>query len=201
LRKTRTDEILYFVGAYNFYRREVSMSDILKVEVGDKFESEEEKTLLEVIKIWFNFNEVYQRWETSVRWQVVDKSWSMRQVTEKAVDFVKRLKEGGYVCLNKFEEFSSDVPTVSSSSQTVTDYNPVFKGIKLQCIEDFKKNAAKYGLDPSDLGRQITLNPRKPKYFRIVGAKPKNWKLPILIRGKRGGIYKITAERARAGLV
>jgi hypothetical protein len=63
-------------------------------------------------------------------------------------------------------------------------------------------NATAYGLSPSDLGRKVSLGRRSSKVFKIIGAKPRNYKLPILLEGKRGGtIYKISAERAKKSLV
>ena len=184
------------------------MADITRVEVGDQFWHRETRTLLRVLKIWFECVDD-NRWETSVTWLVKPLSDQDHQVTAKAREFVQALRHGGYTSIfrgelgEEEEDFSFDpnLPPTASGSLPPSTGTTVAVDSKVQMWEeDFRRNAAKYGLSPSDLGRRVTLNPKKPRHFTIIGAKPRNWKMPILVRGKRGGVYKITAERAKKGL-
>ena len=172
------------------------MTDIHSVEVGDQFESTKTADTLEVIKIWFEFCPDDKRWETSVTWSVNFNG--AFQLSGKARDFVKTLQESSFVRVNKDGERSSNgVTTTLSPTPSVSSPD-----LKLKRWEDdFRKNAARYGLSSSDLGRKIKLGANRPRNFVIVGAKPSNYKMPILVKGKRGGIYKITAKQAKDGLV
>jgi hypothetical protein len=194
--------------SYNFSKEKFSVAEILSVEVGDQFVSTGTETLLKVVKVWFEFSVADNRWETSVTWDVQHSLEEGYRLSGKAREFVQRLREGSYERVDKAEEILSNGvitiqlsppgpngPYVTQTSSPLID--PKIKQIE----EDFRRNATKYGLSPSDLGRKIILNPKKPRRYTIVGAKPRNWKMPILIRGKRGGLYKITAEKAKAGLV
>jgi len=173
------------------------VADILSVEVGDRFESIGTKTTLLVVKIWFEFSLADERWETSVTWETKSRSGDSFRVSAKGREFVQNLKSGSFVRVSKAEESSSNGATAAPTLPVFPPSNDIRKQ---QWEEDFRRNAAKYGLSPSDLGRKVTLNPRKPRHFTIVGAKPRNYKMPILVQGKRGGVYKITAVKAKAGL-
>jgi hypothetical protein len=65
--------------------------------------------------------------------------------------------------------------------------------------QDFINNASRYGMQPSDLGRKICIGRSRTRKYTIIGAKPRNWKMPILVEWKRGGVYKISVDRAKAG--
>jgi hypothetical protein len=173
------------------------VADILSVEVGDQFISDLTKTALKVVKIWFEFSVADERWETSVTWVTESKSGDSFRVSGKGREFVQNLKSGSFGRLSKAAESPSNDKT---TTPTLPVFPPSTDIRKQQWEEDFRRNAAKYGLSPSDLGRKVTLNPRKPRHFTIIGAKPRNYKMPILVQGKRGGVYKITAAKAKAGL-
>jgi hypothetical protein len=185
------------VNKLHFFQGEVSVAEILSVELGDQFGSVMTATTLEVVKIWFEFSPTDQRWETSVTWDVRRSSQPNHQVSGKARNFVQALLEGAFVRVNKTEESSSNGATTAPSSPSTSSADLKRK----QWEDDFRKNAFLWGLSTSDLGRKINLGRGRPRNFTIVGAKPRNWKMPILVQGKRGGVYKITVETAKAGLV
>lgn len=170
------------------------MADILSVEVGDRFESPGHTTTLEVVKIWFEFSLADQRWETSVSCDVnhVDGS---SQLSGKACDFVKTLHESSFVRVDK----SLSNGKTTASTPTVATLSVDIKRKKRE--DDFRLNAVSYGLSPFDLGRKVCLFGNRYRTYTIVGANPRNYKLPIIVKGNRGGIYKITVEKAKAGLV
>jgi hypothetical protein len=181
---------------------------VLSVEVGDRFVSADSATTLEVVKIWFEFSMVDNRWETSVAWNSSYGSGNNLQLSSKGRDFVQRLKEGGFVRVRKAATSSDGITTTPSSVVTTGPLagaplpsTPSVDQKRRQWEADFRQHAAKYGLAPTDLGRKISLGKNRTKNYTIVGAKPRNWKMPILIQGRRGGVYKITAEKAKAGLV
>ena len=181
---------------------------ILSVNVGDRFSSIVKSTVYEVVRVWFEFSLVDQRWETSVTWDVKPRNGSSYRLSDKARQFVMRLKEDGYirdgvVLPESKKEVTSgplagaplpSAPKAGTNSTLSTDPK------RQQWREDFIKNASRYGLLPTDLDRRIRLGSTRPRSFTIIGCKPRNWKMPILVQGKRGGIYKITAEKAKAGL-
>lgn len=174
------------------------MADILSVEVGDQFKNNGTDTILEVIKIWFEFSLADQRWETSVAWEVKNPTFGNYPLSGKACDFVKTLRESSFVRVNKEESSSNGATTAPTSSSTYTLSATDVKRRRWE--EDFRISAARYGLCSSDLGRMVNLGKNRPRNFKIIGAKPSNYKMPILVQGKRGGIYKITAATAKAGL-
>ena len=55
----------------------------------------------------------------------------------------------------------------------------------------FKANAYRYGLQPTDLGREFT---HAGDTFTITGAKPKAGKFPILATRRDGKVYKFPAD-------
>lgn len=173
------------------------MAEVLSVELGDQFGSAVTTTTLEVVKIWFEFSPTDQRWETSVTWVVKRTSELDHQISSKAREFVQALLEGAFVRVEKAKEGSSNGATTAPSSPSTSSTDLKRK----QWEDDFRKNAFLWGLSTSDLGRKINLGKGRPRNFTIVGAKPRNWKMPILVQGKRGGVYKITVETAKAGLV
>lgn len=175
---------------------------ILSVNVGDQFHSVVMKTRVEVLKIWFEFNQLHKRWETSVTWATETRTGELGEDSGKGHDFVKKLLDGAYERVNDTDKISFSVMTTQTSSSTPAGLVPPITTTarQQQWENDFRSNAERYGLSPSDLGRKISLGKNRPKNHTIIGAKPRNYKMPILIRGKRGGIYKITAERAKAGL-
>ena len=178
------------------------MVEILSVEQGDHFSSVETMVALEVLKVWFHFNEDVSRWETSVLWKVQPQFGDPFQVNATAREFLETLKRDAFKRVIKPKETSSfNPPDIKNTATPTPPVTPAVDPVIRQLEEDFRRNAIKYGLAPSDLGRKVTLGGRHPGYFTIIGAKPRNWKLPILIRSKRGRIYKITAEKAKKGLV
>tara|TARA_Y100000034_G_scaffold44047_2_gene53987 strand:- start:492 stop:869 length:378 start_codon:yes stop_codon:yes gene_type:complete len=60
--------------------------------------------------------------------------------------------------------------------------------------ENFKRHAASFGFQPTDLGRKFH---SMGTFYTIVGLKPKSWKRPILATDSRGKTYKFTAETAK----
>ena len=64
-------------------------------------------------------------------------------------------------------------------------------------IEDFKKYASVYGLDPTDLGREFDSGTSR---YTIIGLKPQNRDYPIIVRGARGGEFKFRASDVRTAL-
>jgi hypothetical protein len=168
------------------------VADILSVEVGDKFGSIGTATTLEVIKIWFGFSVADNRWETSVTWVSRHPLNGDCQLSAKARDFVKELQDGCFTIVSKTAEGPSNGETMPLPSNDK---------LRRQWEDDFRRNAASYGLSTADLGRVVRLGQDLSKHYRIIGAKPQNWKMPILVQGKRGGVYKISAKKAKAGLV
>lgn len=63
-----------------------------------------------------------------------------------------------------------------------------------QIENDFIVNAVMYGLQASDLGRSFRSGGSQ---FTIIGAKPRNFKYPIIARGVRGGRYKFPADAVK----
>ena len=62
-------------------------------------------------------------------------------------------------------------------------------------IEAFKKYAYRYELKPDDLGQKVTI---KNVVYKIVGAKPRNWKRPIILEDvSNQRRYKFTAREVR----
>lgn len=62
---------------------------------------------------------------------------------------------------------------------------------------DFVKNFWKFGLLKEDLGREFVSQGRA---FKIVGAKPTNWKMPILAETKGGKRFKFSPETVKRAL-
>ena len=188
------------------------MIEILSVEQGDRFGSVGTETILEVVKIWFEFSQDDQRWETSVTWDAKNPLLGDHQLSAKGRDFIKILRDGGFVrlhnkkadesfALGAMTEPSGLTAMVQNMAATTTPPSSFSADPKRQMWEaDFRRTARKYGMFPSDLGRKVVLNGKESRFYTLVGAKPRNWKMPILIQSQRGGIYKITAEKAKAGL-
>jgi hypothetical protein len=59
---------------------------------------------------------------------------------------------------------------------------------------DFKANAWRWGMQPTDLGREFT---HIRDTFTIIGAKPKAGKFPILAKRSDGKVYKFAPEQVR----
>ena len=59
---------------------------------------------------------------------------------------------------------------------------------------DFKANAWRWGMQPTDLGREFT---HIRDTFTIIGAKPKAGKFPILATRGDGKVYKFAPEQVR----
>ena len=94
------------------------------------------------------------------------------------------------------------IETISVTNGSATGGNGVTAPTGPSEMErDFLRYASRYGLQAGDLGRKIKLGKSGRKRYTLVGAKPRNYKMPILVRGPRGGIYKISVERAKNGLV
>ncbi len=63
---------------------------------------------------------------------------------------------------------------------------------------DFRANAYRYGLSPADLGRKFSTGNGT---YRIVGAKPRNRKYPIIATAERDGrSYKFPAMTVVNGM-
>ena len=174
------------------------MPTVVSIEQGDKFESTETGTAIEVVKIWCAFNVHEERWETHVTWNLKYTANGDCQLSAKGREFIQILRDESFFRTNR-EEISSGVTTspMSPSAPSLSKADVE----RQRWEENFRRNAAKWGLAPTDLSRKVTLNPRKPGHFTIVGAKPRNYKLPILVRGRRGGLYNISVENAKDGLV
>jgi hypothetical protein len=175
------------------------MAEILSVKRGDQFGSIGTATL-EVVDIWCEFNQEDQRWETSVAWDAKGLPPGTQRFSAKGRDFIKTLRDGNLVRLNgeKVKESPSFSTTTVQTSSSVTT-GVVVDPKRKMWEDDFRRHATKYGLSPSDLGRKVRLGRRR--CFTIIGAKPRNWKMPILVKGPRGGVYKLPAEKVKAGLV
>lgn len=177
---------------------------ILTVEVGDRFSSVFMKTGVEVIKIWFEFNASNNRWETSVTWVEEPKAGDSYQNSSKGCEFIQKMRDGGFERANDNKTISFNVtPTAKVSSPVLGGTTATLSADpkRVQWEQDFQYHASRWGMVPSDLGRKIRLGGSRKRDYTIVGAKPRNYKMPILIQGRRGGVYKITIEKAKAGLV
>ena len=62
---------------------------------------------------------------------------------------------------------------------------------------DFRKQAALYGLQASDLGRTFR---QRRSTFTIIGCKPRSYKYPILCRNQNGKVYKFPVDQVKRGL-
>ena len=182
------------------------MADILLVEVGDKFSSTATSNTLEVTKIWCEFSLSDQRWETNVTHVMKQEAGDSYTITSKAREFIRKLKDGYYDRVYADNEISFS-PTTTTTSQVSSGplagaslpKTPTTTQKYQQWEADFRRYATSYGLQPTDLGRKFWLN--KTRQYTIIGAKPGNRKAPIMIRGKRGGIYKIAADLVKRNLV
>lgn len=62
---------------------------------------------------------------------------------------------------------------------------------------DFERNAVRYGLQPSDLGREF---PCEGVDWVIVGAKPRSTKYPLLVQSPNGNIFYMSVDLVKLGL-
>ena len=63
--------------------------------------------------------------------------------------------------------------------------------------EDFKRQAMFYGLEPSDLGKTVTMRGQK---YTICGLKPKSTKYPILAKRGDGAVVKVPLDMIKRAL-
>jgi hypothetical protein len=193
------------VNKFTFFK-EKCMAEILIVEVGDKFWSAQTDDLLKVTRIWFAYNHVDDRWETSVEWLVVPRSGDRYQLNAKAREFVMKLRDGGYGRTDRIDDEISFNPSITTAQVTSGPLAgaPLPKtptvDPKIKRWEDhFCRNATRYGLQPTDLGRKFWLD--QSRQFTIIGSRAGRRKLFIMIKGKRSGIYRISPEEVRSKLV
>jgi len=97
---------------------------------------------------------------------------------------------------------------ITSGSATFSDANVSLKiqlatlgeggAVNTREAEDFRRNAASFGLAADDLGRSFF---SRGKTYTLVGASVKSYKYPLLCRDDGGKVMKFRAESVRSLLM
>jgi hypothetical protein len=83
--------------------------------------------------------------------------------------------------------FDSNIANLKLKIVTIGDEGEVFD----ELAEDFRRYATVWDLEEDDIGRYFTSGGTR---YKIVGAKPRNKKYPIIAEGPKGGRYKFPAD-------
>jgi hypothetical protein len=182
---------------------------IKSIELGDVF-THENGGKIQVKQISCAYDEQEKRWETSIGYNVIPKNPSYSTLANfmKAREFVLMIQEQGPVGQNFVTQISGSAVSTPTSVTPVTA-SPSGSGNNVGTIgpsqieRDFRLHASRYGLHPTDLGREVTIAfSGVPRKYVIVGAKPRNHKYPILLRKLRNGtVYKFPADKVKSALV
>jgi hypothetical protein len=187
---------------------------IATIELGDTF-VHENGTKYQVDNIFCAYDEQEKRWETSIGYQVIpkDPSYSTLRNVVKARDFVVMIQEQGGIGENFVTQISGSAQPVTPAAEEIS-FTPgsVFSRNSTATValpgpsqieQDFFRFARKYGMQASDLHREVTIATNgSPRKYKIAGINPRNHKYPILCRKIRTGtLYKFQADRVKNALV